>query len=181
MGWWILLSLLTVLLILLVWMLVAPIILYVNTEEKRYYFEMKGIFKIIPTITSELDFIVRIQTPLYSFVIKPLEMKRRRKKLRKKKETKKVSGKRSKPGKSLRSKITLAQNILKTFRVKKFWLDIDFDDYVLNAQLVPVFLLISSNQVRVTTNFLGRLSLILIIQNRIWNMALIFIRYRLSK
>jgi hypothetical protein len=52
--------------------------------------------------------------------------------------------------------LDLWNGIIHSITVNWFYLDVDTDDVVLNAQLVPAFLWLSRGPIRLTTNFEGR-------------------------
>ena len=68
-----------------------------------------------------------------------------------------------------------ALRLLQTFRVKIFRLQIDSDDYVLNAWLFPLFYRFSAGRRQLNINFSGRNELELYVTNRIWNVLWVFI------
>jgi hypothetical protein len=61
----------------------------------------------------------------------------------------------------------LFKGVLNSFRVKRFILNIDVDDVVLNAQLIPILLLVSRGPVSMNTNFNGRNYLDLEVEGRL--------------
>lgn len=71
--------------------------------------------------------------------------------------------------------LRLVRRMLRTFRVRRFRLLLDTDDYVLNAYLFPLFYSLSKRQRQLTINFNGRNELVLIVTNRIWNVAWVFL------
>ena len=64
--------------------------------------------------------------------------------------------------------------ILKSFRVRRFRVEIDTDDYVLNAYLFPVFHLLSRGRLQI--NFNGRNDIQIEITNRIGRIAWAWLR-----
>jgi len=65
--------------------------------------------------------------------------------------------------------------LLKTFKVRQFRLELDTDDYVINAYLYPLFYLVSRPQRQLSVNFEGRTNLALQIENRLSRMAGVFL------
>ncbi|MBK6620378.1 MAG: hypothetical protein IPG32_05680 [Saprospirales bacterium] len=55
-----------------------------------------------------------------------------------------------------------------SFRVLRFRLILDTDDYILNAFLFPFFTLVSRKDRSVVVNFTGRNSLDFLAVNRVW-------------
>ena len=71
--------------------------------------------------------------------------------------------------------------VIKTFELEVLKVDIDTDNYVLNAQLIPVFMWISQDKIRLSVNFEGNASLYMLINNRLVRMVPVLIRYFLLK
>jgi hypothetical protein len=66
--------------------------------------------------------------------------------------------------------------VVKSCKVREFQLNLDTDDFCLNAQLFPVFYLASLRGTQVDINFCGKNNLDLVIENRLFNMILHFIK-----
>ena len=84
---------------------------------------------------------------------------------------KKHSGKTGKaqkrePRKKRSVNFTTALRILKSFQVKRFLLDIDTGDYMTNAKLVPVFVLLDEFLASFHINFQNRNILVMDLRNR---------------
>ncbi len=85
-----------------------------------------------------------------------------RSKAEKKPKTKKKS-KKSYSWKTIRHKTT---KLFKSFKLEKFWLNIDTDNYYLNAFLYPVFHFLRGKNYRLKINYQGETELSLIVKNR---------------
>ena len=57
-------------------------------------------------------------------------------------------------------------NLFKSFTLKKFWLNIDTDNYYYNAFLYPIFFFIKGKNYRMNINFQGENELSLVLKNR---------------
>ncbi|WP_372794506.1 hypothetical protein [Lutibacter sp.] len=64
--------------------------------------------------------------------------------------------------------------ILKSFKIKRFNLEIDTGDYTLNAKLYPVFVFLNYNLGHFKVNFEDRNQLVLHLQNRPINIIKLF-------
>ena len=71
--------------------------------------------------------------------------------------------------------------VMKTFQLEILKVDMDTDNYVLNAQLIPFFVWISNDKIRLSVNFEGKASLYLLITNRLVKIVPVVIRYLLFK
>ncbi|MBC8489315.1 MAG: hypothetical protein H8D45_25105 [Bacteroidetes bacterium] len=65
---------------------------------------------------------------------------------------------------------------MKSFKLRRFNLNIDTDDVILNAFLIPVFTFVNRKNIWLNINYNGELSLILLVENRVINILLVMIR-----
>ncbi len=147
----------TLIIFIIVYLLLAPIRLVVNTDRNQYYVEQKGLVKaqIAP---DEKDILkIKMKVLFFKFNIYPLR-KNKTSKIRKK-QVKTKSTKRY-----LNFKKVI--RVIKSFKIKRFHLYIDTGDCISNAKLYPVFALLNYFNVDCKVNFTGRNSLILAIENR---------------
>ncbi len=72
----------------------------------------------------------------------------------------------------------MIQNIIAAFRIRKLYLDIDTEDFLFNAWLVPVFSMVNSDQIRMQVNFQGNATLHLDLRTRIGAILWIFLKNR---
>lgn len=139
-------------LLLIIYLLLIPIVLFIDTATNQYYFQLQGLAKV--SIESHKEELLRIKLKIfflkfYFYPLKNVDLSNRKKKV---KEDEKKNSKKSSKGigimKSLR--------ILKSFKVKRLFIDVDTGDWVLNAKLYPFYALFNSNSVKFNINFLGR-------------------------
>jgi hypothetical protein len=140
----------------LVYLLWAPITLYIDTSANQYYFQLRGIIKANIEADPSKVMRVRLQVLFLNFSFYPLT--RRTKKKKKSKTKKKKHGKRIVVQKIIR--------VARTFKVKKLVLDIDTGDCIQNAKLFPVFALLNRTKGDFTINFINRNRLALVVKNR---------------
>ena len=89
----------------------------------------------------------------------------------------KVHQPREKEGLKLRAgNIQMMIDAFRSFRIRKLHLDLDTEDFVLNAWLVPAFTLINSDQIQLKVNFEGISSLVLDLRTRLGSLLWIFIK-----
>lgn len=154
-------------LLLVVYLLVAPIVIYLDTTANTYYLKLTHFFKI--SLESDKVAVLKIKMQLfffkfyyYPFRIKPKKESTKPSKIRDKK-TKRSIG------------INKGLKILKTFKVKKLLVNIDTGDCILNAKLYPVFAVLNYNFGSFKINFAGKNQMVLCIQNRPFNIIKTFI------
>ena len=150
MFWIILISVLAATLL---WILLGPVIIFLNTRNNRYYMALPGIFNAAVVPTEEL-FNIRGWVFFIPYKVDPFR-KRTKRDRRKRKSFKLFEGMR------------LGRNILGSFRIRQLHLDIDTDDFMLNTWLVPAFSAVNSENIRMQVNFEGNASLLLHIRTRL--------------
>jgi hypothetical protein len=164
---------LAIFLILVVGFLVIPVSLYIDTDQGRYEVFQKPAFRFFAIIKNET---VILQLQIVGINV-PLQSKR--------KSAIKKERKKSKSKSTFRRSVSawrfLIERSLKSFEVKKVIVDLDTDDVILNAQLVPVLLLASQGAVQLSTNFNGRVYFHLDIKNRPGKILWIFLRFLTKK
>lgn len=150
-----------VLLLLFLAFLFMPLNLVLDTRTHDYYVQAAGLAKM--KIEGDEKEIVRfrLQALFRSFIFYPLDWidkpkrlkEKREKKQRKKKKTTNLS-----PRTILR--------VLKSFKVKRFWVHLDTGDCIANAKIYPAFALFNYLGGNFGVNFHGRNELVLHLQNR---------------
>ena len=150
MIWYILISLL---LIFLLWLLFVPVIIYTHTDKKRYLLTLQGIFRAV-VVPVEGLYHIRGWIFFIPFKYNPFRKKKRTEKGRPKKPRKKN---RKWRGGSLQA----MKGVLRAFRIRKLEANIDTEDFILNAQLVPIFSAVNGENIRLQVNFEGHQSLLL--------------------
>lgn len=157
----VLISILLVIILLLMWLVFAPLIIKIDTERHEYFIALKGLIKIWPEWN--LDGLqIHTQLPAYHF-IKRLSFRKEEGT----KPVKKESRTRYMPFKKMMA-------VLRTFKVRYMDLTIDTDDYTLNALLVPIFQLINRPNFRGSVNFQGETRCELEIRNNLWRIAIAY-------
>jgi len=175
---WILISLLV---LFIIWILLVPVILFLHTGSDRYMVSLPGIFSVALVPSDEL-FHIRGRAFFIPFRYHPFRQSRRKRKKEtvKAKETEKPA----KPAKKRRTGkpaggIRMGIDLLRSVRIRRLYLDMDTDDFMLNAWLIPVFSAINSENIQLRANFTGNLSLLLDMRIRLGSMLYTFIRYKI--
>jgi hypothetical protein len=154
----------------LLWLLLAPVVIWLNTDTNHYQIALPGIFKAVVVPNAEL-FHIRGWVFFIPYKFDPFRMKKKKKK---KKSDKPVIKKRR--PKKLSGNIQMVIDAVRSFRIRKLYLDIDTDDFVLNAWLVPVFSSVNSDNIRMRVNFEGTSSLLLDLRVKLGVLLWILIR-----
>jgi len=168
---------LVVLLCLIIGILFTPIIIHIHSEKEIYFFQITGIIRI-RVLLAENSFKLRITLFFIPFTIDPTRWTA---KFLGKISTKK-SPKKKKERFSLRKVRILIQfitRIIKSFKLKHLRINFDTDDFVVNAQLVPVLTCINNQNrnIFVSVNFIGENLIILTLKNRLFNIAWLSFKY----
>lgn len=157
--------------ILLLWILFGPVIIFMDTDRNRYLLTLPGVFSA-KLVSNQDQFYFRVWVFFIPVKIDPFNMKRKKshgdnEKPEKKKKSKKRSG-----------NIKLITGAIRAIRIRKLKLNIDTDDFVLNAWLVPVFSRVNSENILMQVNFEGNNFLHMNLRTRISSLLLLLFRNR---
>lgn len=142
--------------LLLLCLLTAPIRLRVDTERGHFDAGIVGLFRFWLDTRGEMwRFRLRVL-----FIPVPLKWGKRKKQPRKPKRKKKR--RRGSAGLAMR----YGRAVFSSFRIKRCRLELDTEDYALNAQLYPLGVLLARWGIDLDVNFEGRNELVLVVQNR---------------
>jgi len=155
----------------LIWLLLGPVIVYIDSSSNRYFLNLPGIFHA-RIVSSENLLLVRGWILFVPYRFNPFKKRGARKKKKEKAIEKKKKFKFPKGGAGM------VKDAVGTIRVRKLELDLDTDDFLLNAWLVPVFNVISFPNTRLNINFKGESSLLLDMRIRLGALLWVFIRNR---
>lgn len=143
----------------LLYLLFMPLDLVVNTDENQYYVRIGVLGKA--GIEKDEDYLVRIRlrTLFTYFDFHPLK----KRSSKKKEKEKAVKNKRTN---FKWSYVKTAGRLIRSFEVKRFFLDLDTGNCITNARLYPVFSLLQFQGISCGVNFNHRNTLVLHLQNR---------------
>ena len=147
----------------LLWILFAPLIIRIDSDNQKYSLSLPGIFKALLVPHDEL-FYIRIWILFIPFKIDPIGRTRQKGEAKFKKKKKKRNKNFSK---LMRVRLMALKELVGSFRLKKMNLNLDTDDFILNSHLVPVFTTINNQDVNLTVNYEGDISLFMVLKNRI--------------
>jgi hypothetical protein len=68
------------------------------------------------------------------------------------------------------------RRLLASFRVRRFFINLDTDDFILNAYLYPIFTLLNGKNRRLAINFQGQTVVDVFLTNRVWRILWLLIR-----
>jgi hypothetical protein len=151
--------------------LLGPVTLFLNTDTSRYHLVLPGIFKAVVVPSAEI-FHIRGWIFFIPFRYNPFLGKREISK-----------GKSKKPGGKRRLiKFSEGKQIIsyavRSIRIRKLLLDIDTDDFMLNAWLVPAFSMMNSRDIQMRVNFEGTSSLLFDLRTRLGTLLWIVIKIK---
>ena len=174
---WVLAAILIVLIILVAGFLFSPVSLYIDTDQSRYEVSQLPVFCFFVSIKNG-EFIPSMRLAGFNIPLKSKEKKPKITKPKKAPAEKKPS---TRFHKSFATWRFTLHRIINSFTIKRAILDLDTDDVVLNANLVPVFLMLSNRQVTLNSNFSGRAYFHLEAENRPARLLWIFIQFLTKK
>ena len=169
MIWYILI---TLFIILLTWIILGPVILRMNTDRKQYQLMLPGVIKATVVPSEEL-FQIRGWIFFVPFRLDPSKLRRwkgknRGEKVKKRKKARKRSG-----------NIRMIKSIPDAFQIRRLWLNLDTDDYMMNVWLIPAFSALNNNRnIRMQVNFEGHLIMDLDLRTRIVSLLWTVIKNR---
>ncbi|MBL7112359.1 MAG: hypothetical protein ISS19_10515 [Bacteroidales bacterium] len=169
----ILLIIISALALFLLWLLFAPLIIRVDSDNQRYSLSVPGIFKAMVVPDDKL-FHIRLWVLFIPFKIDP--MRRRMKKGEEQGRNKRKKRRRD-FSKLMKARLMALKELIRSFTLKKLWLNLDTDDFILNSHLVPVFTTINNQDVNLTVNYEGEISLFMVLNNRIASLLWIGMKY----
>lgn len=133
--------------LLLTWLLLGPLIIFLDSDSNRYRISLPGVFSVM-VVPAEDQILIRGWIFFVPFNFDPFK---KRKPKKKKDPTKTVKKKSKKSSVSIHK----VQKMIATFRIRKLYLDIDTDDFLFNSWLVPAFSLVNNDQIQLQVNFHG--------------------------
>lgn len=159
----------SLLLLLLAWLLLAPMRLVIDSHRQQYYVQWQGIgqAQVLPTTD---DLIIQLRFFFWKKNFYPLHPSTKEKKQKKEKKAKK-----KKRRFNFRKYKRKGLRLLRSFRVRTLKLNLDTDDYVHNSYLYPLFQLLSGHNRQLTINYNGETELQLIVENRLYRMLIAFL------
>ena len=143
-------------LLVVMYVLWIPVILYVDTATDQYYLKLKGLSKASIEQHDKQLLKIKLSVLFLKFNIYPLKQLN----LYKQKKSHHTKKKRT------HMSISKSLQVLKTFKVERLFMDIDTGNYLLNAQLYPLVIFLNYNNGNFHINFQGRNQLVLHLQSR---------------
>ena len=168
----ILLILLILLAILIVGLLFLPLIIRIDTVEDRYEVRWKG-FLEFRLITKEDLPALRMHVPFYT---KDFELTGRGKRKNKTKKKKQLTKEKEQGKRKSRMTPKRVLALLRSFKIRQFYVSLDTGDYVNNALLVPLFQWITNYGNQVEVNFNGDTIIRFTASNNIWRLGTTYLR-----
>jgi len=139
-----------VFLVLIAILLFSPIVFVVDTSNNEYHLNLSGFFGI-GIVRSEETWRMKFKILFLTFTINPLQ-KGSTKKIKKTKFKKKNT----RAMINLQKHLPLVRKTVKAISIKKLYVNIDTNDYPLNAQLMAITPYINQNNIFLNINFENR-------------------------
>jgi hypothetical protein len=145
----------------ILWILLAPVIMIADSQRNRYRITLPGIFgaSLVP---ADERIHLRINIFFIPFRINPFKGRKKKAARKKQKEDRKKR-------RRMTGGMSRGLSVLRTIRIKRLFMDIDTEDFTLNAQLIPVFSVLNDHTENITmqVNFEGRASVMLDARTRL--------------
>ncbi len=160
-----LILLLTCFLLLLSFLLFAPLQLEINSLGKYCQINWGKLVKAKLLFLTD-DILLQLQLTFYKKELYPLKYLFQKKE---QKEEPKPKAKKQKKPTDFQRNFRFAKKILRSFKVRKCRLNFDTDDYILNAYLYPIFYFLNKGNRQFSINYEGNFDCHLLVENRgIW-------------
>lgn len=162
------LIILSILILLITWLLVAPIRITINSKENTYTANWKGIASaaLYPDFN---NFLIRVKVFFWKKEILPFSIKKSKKKgVKKKKEKTKKKGRFS-------FSLSKALRIIKSWKLKVCNINIDTHDVIGNSYLLPLFYFLQNKQRSLNVNYQGVNRLNIVMENTVGRMLKAFL------
>lgn len=171
MIWYILIVLF---ILLLTWILFGPVIIKLNSDNRLCKVSLPGVISVRVMEGGSL-YLIKIWLFFIPFTIDPMSMG---KQMREKKE---------KPVKKKKSLKSFFQNrgmfkqLLRAIRIRNFRLDLDTDDFILNAWLIPALSMVNVHKnIQAQVNFEGNIFLNLDVRTRLSAILWLMIKNKIN-
>ncbi|WP_298895255.1 hypothetical protein [uncultured Psychroserpens sp.] len=152
--------LLIIFLLAIIYLLLVPIVFYIDTSTNQYFIKIKGLLKASIEPDEAEIFKIHFKVFFFNFFVYPLQKKKRSKTKAVKTNTSKKRGDKRIPFKKV-------FRVLKSFKIKQFQLDIDTGDCISNSKLYPIFAFLNFYRGHhLGVNYEGRNKILLSVENR---------------
>jgi hypothetical protein len=148
----------------------VPIDLFINTSTNQYYIQLKGLVKA--SMLPDKDEVLKIDLKVFFFNYSFYPLRQRKGSIQKKKIEKVTKTKKRK-----RFDFRKYLRLLKTFKIRRLFVNIDTGNCITNAQLFPFIAFLNYKVGHFMINFEGRNQMVLHMQNRPIHIIRSFIKY----
>ncbi len=155
--------------ILVTYLLLMPIILSIDTANNEYFIQLKGLASAYIEPHEEEILRVKLNVFFMRFYFFPID------EIIKRNKVKKIKPKKHKTKRRKHLGIHKGLQVLKTFKVKQFAIDMDTGDVIQNSKLYPAFAFLNYYKGGFNINFEGRNRLVVRLQNRPIDIIKLFI------
>lgn len=164
----ILISVILLVVLLALGLLFVPIQIYIDTDANTYFAGLKGLAKASFEADEKKLFRIRLKALFIERCFYPLTTSSK---------PKGPSKSRKKKTRPRKIKLRKLVRVLQSFKVKRFALDMDTGDYVANAKMYPIFVLLNQYVASFHINFENRNRLVMDIRNRPYRILKSFINH----
>ncbi|NOX47206.1 MAG: hypothetical protein GXO89_09545 [Chlorobi bacterium] len=156
------------------WILFGPLDFVANTFKEEYYFQLRKVFRISIIFDEDEIVFLNIRVFVIGFNIHPLQILTNPKEKKKggKKKKKKEKRKRLQRIRTLQNMglfaLRLTWRTARTFKLRKLKLNIDTNNVVANAYLIPIFTILNGNRTQLSVNYSGQIGVHIVYENSVF-------------
>jgi hypothetical protein len=159
------------LILVVIYLLLIPIIVFIDTQTNEYYIQLLSLAKASIQADKQEVVKVKMKVLFLNFKFYPLQRKKPSPKNKKIKKYNTYKG-----NKSIQFRKFI--RMLRTFKIKRLFINIDTGDCISNAKLFPLFAFLNQSKASFKVNFEGKNQMVLHMQNRPINIIKSFIHFK---
>jgi len=169
------LAIVIVFLLVLIYFLFKEIFLQINTKSNTYKIVLNKHIELSALWLSQ-ELVIEFQFLSFKKLFYPFRKNVTLENL----QHKKVKKVQSKTKALTKASLRLFFEMMQTFRLQKLKINVDTDDFILNAYLYPIFSFMSKNNQQLSINFEGNIEFEVDISNNIYRVLKTFLLYKIK-
>jgi hypothetical protein len=154
------------------WILFGPLDFVINTFDGEYYFQLRNVFRTSVIFDEDEIIFLNIKVFFIGFNFHPLELLTKPAKNKEKGKKRKEKRKRLQRIRSLQNiglfVLRLTWKTLRTFKLRKLKINIDTQNVITNAYLIPIFTILNGDRTQLNVNYSGQMGVHIVYENSVF-------------